>query len=72
MAERAIKFPPLADREEQYASHTYSIGATNQIVYEKGNDHIIDADRCVVLARHLDTCPDTSPVPPRGVRLEGF
>ncbi len=55
LAEGTLRFPPIADREEQYASHTYSIGATGNVIYEKGNDHIIDADRCAILAHYLDT-----------------
>jgi hypothetical protein len=55
MADRTIVFPALADRETEYAGHTYSGGFRNQILFEKGNDHIIDADRCAVLAHYLDT-----------------
>ncbi|MCP4641398.1 MAG: hypothetical protein GY851_13235, partial [bacterium] len=55
MAERTLVFPHLPDRESQYAAHTYSVGANGQIVYEKGNDHLIDADRCAILAWYLDT-----------------
>ncbi|MBI2422809.1 MAG: hypothetical protein HYV27_08260 [Candidatus Hydrogenedentes bacterium] len=55
IAERTLVLPALPDRESQYASHTYTVGAQGQIVYEKGNDHIIDADRCAVLAHHLAT-----------------
>ncbi|GMW02164.1 MAG: hypothetical protein AMXMBFR84_33000 [Candidatus Hydrogenedentota bacterium] len=55
MADRTIVFPVLADRESQYAGHTYSCGLRNQILFDKGNDHIIDADRCAVLAHYLDT-----------------
>ena len=55
MAEGSIVFPRLPERETQYASHTYSLGASGQIVYDKGNDHLIDADRCAVLAHYLDT-----------------
>ncbi|MCC6796555.1 MAG: hypothetical protein IT366_15650 [Candidatus Hydrogenedentes bacterium] len=55
MADRTIVFPALADREAQYAGHTYSGGMRGQIVFEKGDDHIIDADRCAVLAHYLDT-----------------
>jgi len=71
MAERSIVFPRLADRESQYASHTYSIGTNGQVVYEKGNDHIIDADRCAVLCRYLDTREEWGA---QGieVRVEGF
>jgi len=71
MAERSIVFPRLPDRETQYASHTYSVGASDRIVYEKGNDHIIDADRCAVLAHYLDT-EDTGYSASAGVVLEGF
>ena len=63
-------FPRLADRESQYASHTYAVTQSGRVVYDKGNDHIIDADRCAVLAHYLDTredfCVDI------GVRVEGF
>ena len=58
MAERSIVFPSMPDREQQYASHTYLVNAAGQIVYEKGNDHIIDADRCAVLRHYLDTQED--------------
>ncbi|MCC6491089.1 MAG: hypothetical protein IT364_26615 [Candidatus Hydrogenedentes bacterium] len=55
LAERSIVFPHLPDRESQYASHTYSVGVSGQVLFEKGNDHLIDADRCAVLAHYLDT-----------------
>ncbi|MDZ4858717.1 MAG: hypothetical protein SGI88_07015, partial [Candidatus Hydrogenedentes bacterium] len=55
MADRTIVFPALAEREAQYAGHTYSGGIRNQVIFEKGNDHIIDADRCALLAHYLDT-----------------
>jgi len=71
MAEGTIVFPPLPDREAQYASHTYTVGSMGQIVYDKGNDHIIDADRCAILAHYLDTHHDTAQMP-LGVRLEIF
>ena len=71
MAEGTIVFPALADRESQYASHTYSESASGEAVYEKGNDHVIDADRCAVLARYLDTREQGEPVS-IGVRVEGF
>ena len=54
MAERSIIFPRLPEREAQYAAHTYALSQHARIVYEKGDDHIIDADRCALLARHLD------------------
>lgn len=71
MAERSIVFPSLPDREAQYASHTYAVNAGGEIVYEKGDDHIIDADRCAVLGRYYDTHDRYEPVH-IGVRLEKF
>ncbi len=71
MAERTIVFPKLAAREAQYAAHSYRVGHNGRIVYEKGNDHIIDADRCAILARWLDT-RDPGITPDLGTRLEGF
>lgn len=72
MRDRSIVFPKLPERESQYAGHTYSISASGEVVYDKGDDHIIDADRCAVLARYLDICPDASAGSALGVRLEGF
>ncbi|HPC15731.1 MAG TPA: hypothetical protein P5318_05910 [Candidatus Hydrogenedentes bacterium] len=71
MADRTIVFPPLADRESQYASHTYRVTANGEIVYEKGNDHLIDADRCAVLRHYEDTRDplQSMAIPPR---IEGF
>lgn len=71
MAERSLVFPRLPDREAQYASHTYSVGESGQIRYEKGSDHLIDADRCAVLAHYLDTI-EFGEAPSLGVRIEGF
>ncbi|MCP4639515.1 MAG: hypothetical protein GY851_03740, partial [bacterium] len=34
MAERALVFPRSADRESQYASHTYTVGVNGGIVYD--------------------------------------
>lgn len=50
-----IRFPPIPDRFTQYAGHTYSQAPSGRIVYAKGNDHIIDADRCAIMAanRHI-------------------
>ncbi|MFO7975390.1 MAG: hypothetical protein R6V12_12230, partial [Candidatus Hydrogenedentota bacterium] len=72
MQERSIVFPKLPERESQYAGHTYSISAGGEVVYDKGDDHIIDADRCAVLAWYLDTSSDTLYAPPLGVRIERF
>jgi hypothetical protein len=71
MAERTLVLPRIAERESQYASHTYSVNSLGQIIYEKGNDHIIDADRCALLRHYLDTQED-GPVSDIGVELRGF
>ncbi len=72
MAERTIRFPPLPDRETQYAGHTYHHGAAGRIIYEKGDDHLIDADRCAVLAHHLAVHQHGSAPPPPRPRVVGF
>ena len=71
MRDRTIVFPRLPDRESQYASHTYAVGPLGNIVFDKGNDHIIDADRCAVLVRHLDTT-ECERAPSLGVRIGSF
>ncbi|NLN93106.1 MAG: hypothetical protein GX130_07365 [Candidatus Hydrogenedens sp.] len=55
LSERTLVFPPDPDREAQYAAHTYSVNAQGLIVYEKGDDHLIDADRCALFCHYLDT-----------------
>ena len=72
LAERTLVLPHSPDREQQYASHTYAVNAAGQIIYEKGNDHIIDADRCALFRHYLDTAeyPDDAPGP--GVGIAGF
>lgn len=70
MLERSIVFPRLPDREAQYASHSYRVSDSGRIVYEKGNDHLIDADRCAVLRRWMDTRENGGIE--LGVRIEGF
>lgn len=55
LAERALVFPSLPEREEQYAGHTWHSGANGRVVFDKGNDHIIDADRCALYAHYWDT-----------------
>lgn len=71
MAERTITFPRYPQRETQYAAHTYSVTPNGRILYDKGDDHIIDADRCALLAHYLDTHRDHYPVTLR-LRLESF
>jgi hypothetical protein len=36
--------------EDQFTTHTYTLH-DGRVVYSKGNDHIIDAVRCALLAR---------------------
>ncbi len=71
IADRTLVLPKLAARESQYAAHTYSVGHNGRIVYGKGNDHIIDADRCALLAHWFDTRDDgfSTPLTPR---IAGF
>jgi hypothetical protein len=71
MADRCIVFPHLPDRECQYAAHTYAVSANGAIVYNKGDDHIIDADRCALLAHYQDT-HDLSPDALVGIQIESF
>jgi len=61
--DRSVVYPNLADRDEQYVSHTYRVGPSGEIVYSKGNDHIIDADRCAMLRRHLEHALPDEPIP---------
>lgn len=55
LAERTLRFPRIPDRESQYASHTYCVNSLGRIVYDKGNDHLIDADRCAMLCHWRNT-----------------
>lgn len=61
MAERTLRLPALPDREEQYSGHTCTLGANGLVVYAKGNDHLIDADRCALYAHYLDTAEEGTP-----------
>lgn len=69
LADHTIIFPKLAAREAQYAAHSYDVGHNGRIVYEKGDDHIIDADRCALFAHWQDTreatVQEAPPVRPR-------
>ncbi|MBI3119815.1 MAG: hypothetical protein HYZ00_14065, partial [Candidatus Hydrogenedentes bacterium] len=64
LTEHTIIFPPIPDREAQYAAHTYHVNEAGRILYEKGNDHIIDADRCALLRLHEDLNDLASPQQP--------
>jgi len=43
-----------SDIEDQFTTHTYTFSNGN-IIYSKGNDHIVDAVRCAMLAREQAT-----------------
>ena len=54
MADRKVRWPRDGEREVQYAGHTFRWDARGIPRYSKGDDHIIDADRCAFFARWLD------------------
>jgi hypothetical protein len=73
LTERTLVFPPNPDRETQYAAHTYTVNAQGNIVYAKGDDHIIDADRCALLCHYLDTRgPEMKPAIPLPMEIAIF
>jgi hypothetical protein len=47
------------------------VGVSGQVLFEKGNDHLIDADRCAVLVHYLDTRENAS-ASPLDIRLDIF
>ena len=48
---RRIVFPAEdLELEDQFTTHTYTL-RDGRVIYSKGNDHIIDAVRCALLAR---------------------
>ena len=55
MQEGTLRFPKSPEREAQYLAHSYSVNEYGRVLYEKGNDHIIDADRCALLRWYQDT-----------------
>jgi hypothetical protein len=51
MQRRQLVFPiEDLEIEDQFTTHTYTLH-DGRIVYSKGNDHVIDAVRCAMLAR---------------------
>jgi hypothetical protein len=72
LTERTILFPRIPDRESQYASHTYAVNSMGRIVYDKGHDHIIDADRCAMLSHYMATREAVAPARGLGVAIAGF
>ena len=52
MQRREVTYPKQDEEtEEEYGSQTYTLSESNRVVYSKGNDHIIDADRTAFLVR---------------------
>ena len=45
--------------EDQFTTHTYTLSNGN-VIYSKGNDHIIDAVRCAMLAREQGSLDQVS------------
>lgn len=54
ISERSIRFPDIPERALQYAGHTCYTNPCGRLIYSKGNDHIIDADRCAIAAINAD------------------
>ncbi len=55
-----------SERITQYGSQTAQYSRSGRIVYSKGNDHIIDADRCAFAALHRDELSVVEPQTPQG------
>lgn len=72
MSSGEIVFPPIADRMNQYAGHTYCIAPSGRMVFSKGNDHIIDADRCAIMAVKRDLLEHETPPPVLAPRVAFF
>jgi hypothetical protein len=52
---RQIAFPETdSEIEDQFTTHTYMFSNSN-VIYSKGNDHIVDAVRCAMLAHEQGT-----------------
>lgn len=45
--------------EDQFTTHTYTLSNGN-VIYSRGNDHIIDAVRCAMLVREQDSLAQVS------------
>jgi len=67
-----IVFPPIAERMNQYAGHTYCIAPSGRMVFSKGNDHIIDADRCAIMAVKRELLERETPAPVLTPRVAYF
>ena len=52
MRNRTIIFPVNEDREAQYVNMTHE-SKRNMIVYSESENHLVDADRCALLASYL-------------------
>lgn len=71
LQEGTLRLPDSPERQQQYLAHSYRVGNSGCVVYEKRNDHIIDADRCAVLRWYEEVELETNHVP-LGVRLSKF
>ncbi|MHB9037068.1 MAG: terminase large subunit domain-containing protein [Armatimonadota bacterium] len=57
---KQIAFPETdSEIEDQFTTHTYTLSNSN-VIYSKGNDHIIDAVRCAMLAHEQGSFPEES------------
>jgi len=67
--QRRELFLPDSDREiaDQFSTHSYSFASNNNVVYSKGNDHIVDAVRCAMLARERERSDDFEVIVPNVV-----
>ena len=72
--EGTIRFPNSPQRQSQYLAHSYSVSDHGNILYEKGNDHIIDADRCALLRWYQDTQYEDCDIDhvPLGAKISSF
>ncbi|HNT88389.1 MAG TPA: hypothetical protein PKL84_11040, partial [Candidatus Hydrogenedentes bacterium] len=71
MHDGTILFNNEPERFRQYAKHTFAYSPSGRIIYSKGDDHIIDADRLAVYAYHraaLRPIPET----PHGIAVGFF
>ncbi len=50
----SIEFSHDTEAKSQYLAHTFRVTAGGITVYSKGEDHIIDADRCAIYALFRD------------------
>ena len=61
LAKGRIEFP-AGDNEiaDQFVTHSYVRGERH-VIYSKGNDHVIDAVRCALLAKEMERLGQINP-----------